>query len=596
MNKQQARARIAELTQSINHHDYRYYVLDAPVISDAEYDALRRELNALEAKYPQFALPDSPNKRVGPPRASGTGFPTVRHEVPMLSISDAWSDEEIHTFDQRVRTALGVSQVTYVCEPKYDGLSCALIYEHGVLAQGATRGDGHQGEDVTPNVRTIRSIPLRLLGDAPPLVEVRGEVLMTKADFKRVNEAQAKAGEPLFANPRNAAAGSLRQLDPQVTANRHLLFCGWGMGQAHGWKPKAQWEVLQQLMSWGFRVDSHIRICQTIDEVLAYQREMVSVREKLPFEADGVVIKVNDLALQERLGNTAHAPRWAIAYKFVPHEATTKVRDITVQVGRTGIVTPVAVLEPVNIGGVVVEHATLHTVGLLREKDIRVGDTVVVQRAGDVIPEVAAPVVAARTGKERVFQMPTTCPACDTTLQQEGAYWVCPNSACPPQVQGRIVHLASRRAFDIHGLGEKVVVQLMTQGLLKSPADVFTLRASDLAQLSGWGSKRAENLVDEVARRKRIPLTRFINALSIRNVGPQVARALAEHFGSLAALRQATAEEIAVVPGVGPAMAQSVVDFFGEPHNQEIIRQMLAAGVVIIESPSSSHGKQGIEA
>ena len=583
MNEQQAHKRIDELTKSINEHDHRYYVLDAPVISDAEYDALRRELNVLETEYPQLVFPDSPNKRVGPPRASGTGLPTVDLEVPMLSISDAGSDEEIRAFDQRVKELLGASQVTYVCEPKYDGLSCMLVYEHGVLSQGATRGDGHQGEDVTPNVRTIRSIPLRLLGNAPPLVEVRGEALMTKADFKQVNEAQAKAGEPLFANPRNAAAGSLRQLDPHVTASRHLLFCGWGVGQAHGWQPKTQWEVLHQLMAWGFRVDSHIRSCQTMDEALVYQQEMVAVREKLPFEIDGVVIKVNDLALQEQLGHTAHAPRWAIAYKFAPPEVTTKVRDIIVQVGRTGIVTPVAILDPVSIGGVVVERATLHTAGLLRKRDIRIGDTVVMQRAGDVIPEVLAPVVAARTGDESVFQMPETCPVCGAALRQEGAYWVCPNIACPAQLQGRIVHMASRGAFDIHGLGPKGVAQLMANGLLKSLADVFTLRASDLAQLSGWGSRRAQNLVDEVARRKRIPLARLIYALSIRDVGAQVAKTLAKHFGNLAALQQATPEELAVIPGIGPAVAQSIADFFGESRNLETIREMLAAGVVIVE-------------
>jgi DNA ligase (NAD+) len=433
-------------------------------------------------------------------------------------------------------------------------------------------------------------MPIRLLGDAPPLAEVRGEVLMSRADFQRVNETQAKAGEPLFANPRDAAAGSLRQLDPRVTANRHLLFCGWGIGQASSWQPKTQWEVLHQLMDWGFRVDPHIRICRRIEEVLAYHRQMTNVREKLPFEIDGIVIKVNDLALQERLGNTVHAPRWAIAYKFASHEAATKVRDIILQVGRTGVATPVAVLDPVSIGGVVVKHATLHTVGLLRDKDIRVGDIVVVQRAGDVIPEVAAPIVAARTGKEHVFQIPEVCPACGAMLRQEGAYWVCPNAGCLAQVKGRILHLASRPAFDIHGLGKKVIAQLMESGLLKCPADVFTLHVSDLARLAGWGPKRARNLVDEVARRKRISLARMIHALSLHGVGSQVAQTLAEHFGNLAALQRTTAEEIAAIPGIGPGLAQSVANFFWEPRNQEIIRKMLAAGVVILEPKQSCKG------
>jgi len=584
MKEEEARNRIAELVRLVNEHDYRYYVLDSPTITDTEYDALRRELKTFEAKYPRFVLPDSPNRRVGPPRARGIGFPSVRHVLPMLSISDAWSEEEIRAFHQRVKKLVDLSGVTYVCEPKYDGLSCALIYEHGVLVRGATRGDGRQGEDVTPNVRTIHSIPVRLRGDpTPPMVEIRGEVLMLKADFKRVNEDQAKAGQPLFANPRNAAAGSLRQLDPRVTASRHLLFCGWGIGKAKGWQPKAQWEVLQQLIAWGFRVDSHIRICQMVDKILAYQREMATVREKMSFEIDGVVIKVNELALQEKLGNTAHAPRWAIAYKFASREATTKVLDIIVQVGRTGIVTPVAVLKPVYISGVLVERATLHTVGLLREKDIRIGDSVMVQRAGDVIPEVAASMVSARTGKERAFRMPTACPACGVELRREGAYRICPNAACPAQVQGRIIQLASRRAFNIQGLGKKVVNQLMTENLLKNPADVFMLRVSDLKQLSDWRSKRAQNLVDEVVRHKRISLERFINALSIRGVGPQVARILAEHFRNLAAMRGATVEEIAAISGIGPVVAQSTFNFFREIRNRKVVNKMLASGVVIVE-------------
>ncbi|GIX49337.1 MAG: hypothetical protein KatS3mg131_3548 [Candidatus Tectimicrobiota bacterium] len=509
-----ARQRIAELTRLINYHDYRYYVLDAPEISDAEYDALRRELNALEAAYPHLVLPDSPNRRVGPPRPSGTGFATVRHAAPMLSIDAVWSEEEVRAFDQRVRDALQVKTVTYTCEPKYDGLSCALTYENGLLVRGATRGDGWQGEDVTANVRTLRSVPLRLLGEAPARLEVRGEVIMTKADFERLNAAQARAGQPLFANARNAAAGSLRQLDPAVTASRRLLFYAWGIGAAEGWQPKTQWEVLQQLAAWGFRVDAHVQHCPSLETVLAYARRMAAERDRLAFDIDGVVIKVDNLAWQQRLGSTARAPRWAIAYKFAPRQATTRVRDIVLQVGRTGIVTPVALLEPVRLGGVEIERATLHTPELVQQKDVRIGDRVVVARAGDVIPEVVAPIVDVRTGTERPFRMPSHCPACGTRLVQQGAYWLCPNATCPAQVQGRIVHLASRRAFNIHGLGDKVVSQLMEHGLLKSPADVFRLRVEDLQGLPGWGPKRAP----EPDQRNRAAQAPASGPLSLRPV------------------------------------------------------------------------------
>jgi DNA ligase (NAD+) len=410
---------------------------------------------------------------------------------------------------------------------------------------------------------------------------------MSRTEFSRVNEAQRKAEQPLFANPRNAAAGSVRQLDPRVTANRQLLFYGWGVGRTNDWAPKTQWDVLHQLMAWGFRVDMHIRLCRTIAEVLGCHREMTAAREKLPIEIDGIVVKVNELRLQKQLGETAHAPRWAIAYKFTPHGAAAKVRDIILQVGRTGIVTPVAVLDPVKIGGAVVERATLHTMGLLRDKDIRIGDTVTVQRAGDVIPEVTAPVAAARTGNERLFRPPTTCPSCGAWLRQEGAYWVCPNAACPAQLQGRIVHLASRRAFNIHGLGEKVVAQLIAAGLIKHAADVFSLPPSDLAQLPNWGPKRAQNLVAEVAHQKRVSLASFIYALSIAGVGSRMADLLAEHFHNLAGLKRAKNQEIATIPGAGPLLAKSIVNFFAEPRNEETIRRILAAGVVIIQRDAS---------
>ncbi len=413
---------------------------------------------------------------------------------------------------------------------------------------------------------------------------------MAKADFERLDQAQAHAGRPLFANPRNAAAGSLRQHDPHITARRRLHFYGWGIGQTQGWQPATQWEVLQCLAAWGFRVAAHIGLCPSIDEALAYYRELAGVRDHLPFEIDGVVIKVNELAWQAHLGTTARAPRWAIAYKFAPREATTRGRDIVLQVGRTGVVTPVAVLDPVNIGGVTVERATLHTVGRVRQKAIRIGDTVIVQRAGDVIPEIVAPVAALRTGRERVFQLPAACPACGAPLRQDGAYVRCPNAACPAQLQQRVVQLAARQAFNIQGLGERVVAQLMAAGLLTSPADVFRLRAADLAQLPGWGPKRARQLVDEVERHKHIRLANFITALSIPRVGPRAAQVLADRLGSLAALQQATVADLAAIPGVGHAGALSISAFFREPHNQRLIQELLSAGVVIDEHGPAQSG------
>ena len=582
MDEKEAKARIAELTKTIAYHDYRYYVLDNPVISDAEYDALRRELKVLEEQYPQFVLPESPSRRIGSPRISNTKFPKVEYEIPMPSIIDAWNDNEILAFDQRVKTRLSVKQVSYTCEPKYDGLSCSLRYESGLLVQGSTRGDGHIGEDVTPNVRTIRSIPLRLLGEAPELVEVRGEVIMSKKAFKQLNSEQARQNKPLFANPRNAAAGSLRQLDPNITSERKLLFFGWGIGLHKGWEPKTQGELLKQLQTWGFKVDTHHKYCENINEAIRFHKEMTAFRDKLPFEIDGTVIKVDNLRWQQIMGSTAHAPRWAIAYKFAPQEATTKVLNIILQVGRTGVITPVAILEPVNIGGAIVERATLHTFRQLRKKDIRIGDRVVVQRAGDVIPEVVAPIVSARTGKERILPIPRSCPSCGTPLQKDGAYYLCPNATCPAQLLGRIQHMASRRAFDIRGLGEKVALQLINEGLVKNPADIFSLKKEDLLKLPGWGEKRASNLVVEIETHKHISFGRFIFALSIRNVGFQVAQTIAKHFKTLDALERASMETIANIPGVGPVVANKIKMFFSETHNQTLVHKMLENGITII--------------
>ena len=414
---------------------------------------------------------------------------------------------------------------------------------------------------------------------------------MPKRAFKKLNEEQAKQNKPLFANPRNAAAGSLRQLDPNVTAKRKLVFFGWGIGISQGWKPKTQKVLLDQLQSWGFKVDPHNKYCENIDETLSFHKEMTKIREKLPFEIDGIVIKVNNMNWQQTLGSTAHAPRWAIAYKFAPREATTKVTDIILQVGRTGVVTPVAILEPVNIGGVIVERATLHTFGQMYKKDIRIGDRVMVQRAGDVIPEVIAPIKSVRTGKEKVIPIPTVCPACGTPLQKDGAYYICPNAACPAQLLGRIEHMASRQAFDIRGIGEKVAAQLVEEGLVHDPADIFRLNINDLKKLPGWGEKRAHNLIQEINNHKKISFARFLFALSIRGVGLQVAKLIANHFNSFEELENAVEDEIAEIPGVGPVVASKIKAFLSESHNRDLIQKMFQNGVTIIQSNSKNDDK-----
>ena len=573
----EARARIEELTKEINEHDYRYYVLDRPAISDAAYDALRRELEDLEAEYPRLVRPDSPSRRVGPPRTGGVGFPKVRHRVPMFSIDAIWSFDELARFDERIHKLAG--RVSFVCEPKYDGLSCSLTYENGLLTRAATRGDGQRGEDVTPNVRTMRCVPLRLKGDAPRLLEVRGEVVIPKRDFARLNAEQRKAGRPEFANPRNAAAGSLRQIDPSVTASRPLRFYAWGIGAIEGAAPKTQSALLEQLLAFGFRVDSHVRVCRTAAEIRKFHDEAVRFREKLPFEIDGIVVKVDDLPLQNELGETAHAPRWATAWKFVPRESTTKIRDIIVQVGRTGTVTPVAVFDPVTLSGVVVERATLHNEAFVRDKDIRIGDTVLVQRAGDVIPEIAAVLTERRGGKERRFAMPKRCPSCGAALEKDGAFTICPNASCPAQLLGHITHLASREALNISGLGTKVAQQLIDARLIDSPASVFTLDARRLEQLEGWRERRASNLAAAIVRARSVLLDRFLIGLSIRGAGRSVAREVARHVRSLERLRTMPAKRLAEVAGVGPAAARSIAAFFHERENRKMVDAMLRAGV-----------------
>ena len=580
MTKEEARRRIEELRELIRYHNYRYYVLDSPEISDAEYDRLFRELQELEEKFPEFVTPDSPTQRVGAQPAEEFG--TVPHTIPMLSLDNAMDEEEVREFDERVKRFLGTDEdIEYVAEPKLDGLGVELVYERGRLVVGSTRGDGFVGEDVTQNLRTIRAVPLVLLGDPPERLEVRGEVIMHIEDFRELNRRRAEEGEPLFANPRNAAAGSVRQLDPRITASRPLNIFFYGVGQVVGREFSTHWEVLQALRSWGLRTNPLNRLCRNVDEAVDYYRELLKIREELPYEADGVVIKVNRLDLQRRLGEKARSPRWAIAYKFPPRQATTVIKDIVVQVGRTGVLTPVAIMEPVHVGGVEVKRATLHNQDEIDKKDVRIGDTVIVQRAGDVIPEVVAVVKERRTGKERPFRMPERCPVCGAKvvrLPDEAAHR-CTNSACPAQVKERIRYFASKNAMDIEGLGVKLVAQLVDKGLVKDVGDLYFLTKEQLASLDRMAEKSAENLLEALERSKEREPARVLCALGIRHVGEHVARVLMDHFGSIDRLAEASADELESVPGIGPEVAGSVVDFFSHEENRRVLEKLKRAGL-----------------
>ncbi len=591
---QQAKAVPAEVAREVEglrreilHHNRRYYELDAPEISDAEYDALFRRLQELEAAHPAVRSPDSPTERVG--AAPATRFAAVRHTVPMLSLANAMSEEEVFEFDARVRRTLrDEGAVAYVAEPKLDGVAVELVYEDGRFVVGSTRGDGTTGEDVTANLRTIRSVPLALkpAAKAPPVpsrLEVRAEVLLSKAGFRKLNADRAERGEPLFANPRNAAAGSLRQLDSRVTSSRPLeVFCH-GVGAATGARFATQWEFLATLRAWGLPVNPENRRCAGVDDALARYRELAEARESLPYEIDGVVLKVDDVALQERLGQVSRSPRWAVAYKFKAQQATTTVLDIVPSVGRLGTVTPIAVLEPVAVGGVTVRNASLHNMDEIVRKDVRVGDTVLLERAGDVIPYVVRVLAEKRKGRPRKFKMPTVCPVSGcggAVVREEGeAAYRCINAACPAQLKSRIRHFASRNALDIDGLGEKLVDQLVERGLVRDFADLYALDAEQLADLERMAEKSAANIVNGIARSLRPPLDRFLYALGIRHVGEHLAQVLADRFRDVHALLDASEEDLVAVHGVGPEVAASVRQFTTEPHNRAVVERLLAAGV-----------------
>ncbi len=577
--------RIAHLRGEIERHNYQYHTLDDPLVTDAEFDALFRELQALEMQYPSLATPDSPTQRVGAtPRLS---FTKVDHRTPMLSLNNAFNEEEVRAFDVRTRETLGVVEVEYSVEPKFDGLAVTLTYRDGIFVQGATRGDGEIGEDVTQNLRTVRNIPLRLdserLAKPIPFIEIRGEVLMFKVDFIALNRQQADKGDKLFANPRNAAAGSLRQLNSRITSSRHLSFFAYGAGAVEGFTlPDTHAEQLECLQQLSVPVPQEHRVVHGLDGLLAYYREMGELRNKLPYEIDGVVYKVNNISQQIRLGYVSRAPRFALAHKFPAEEALTTVLDIEVQVGRTGALTPVARLAPVFVGGVTVTNATLHNEEELRRKDIRIGDTVSVRRAGDVIPEVARALLERRPDDAREFNMPQTCPVCGAHVikQPDEAIWRCSGGLfCPAQRKQAVLHFASRRALDIEGLGEKLVDQLVDQQWVHTPADLYKLNLRTLAQLERMGEKSAQNLLDAIEHSKQTTLARFIYGLGIRNVGEATAKELARHFATLDNFISADETRLQLVPDIGPVVAQSIATFFAEPHNIEVIAQLRATGV-----------------
>ena len=571
--------RLEKLRELINYHNYRYYVLDSPEISDAEYDQLMRELISLEEQYPQFVTPDSPTQRVG--AAPVEEFGVVEHPVPLLSLANAFSFEELAAWHDRTKRLLAGQHFDLVCELKMDGLAVALTYADGMLTTGATRGDGYRGEDITQNLRTIRSIPLSIPKDAPKRFEIRGEVYLSREGFKWLNEERAREGQPLFANPRNAAAGSVRQLDPRISAKRPLDIYIYGLGWAEGPMPETQWETLEYLKQLGFRMSPYNERVSDLQDAERYYQRQVQKREELDFEADGVVVKVNPLALWEKLGVVGREPRYAIAYKFPAIQATTKLKDIGVNVGRTGSLNPFAILEPVSVGGVIVKRAALHNEDDIRRKDIRIGDTVIVQRAGEVIPEIVSPVTSLRSGRERIFTMPSRCPVCGAEVikPQGEAMHRCVNAACPAQLFELLKHFVSRGAMDIDGIGESLSAALLKEGLVKDVADLYYLKGEDVIGLERMGEKSTANLLTAINESKDRPLARVIFALGIRHVGAETAELLADHFSSIGALSRATAEELMAIPTIGPKVAESVVAFFRQGTNLKVIEKLRRAGV-----------------
>jgi DNA ligase (NAD+) len=575
--------RIEDLRKRVHYHNYRYYVLDNPEISDAKYDRLFDELVALENNYPELITPDSPTQRVG--AAPLEEFKTVRHGLPMLSLNKATSEAEFLNFHRRVRELSGVVEevIRYTVEPKFDGLAVELVFTNGTFTLGSTRGDGEVGEDVTMNLRTIKSIPLRLMGNPhPALIEVRGEVIMNKDDLDRLNRTREEAGEPLFANPRNAAAGSVRQLDPQVTRTRPLDMFVYGIGRVEGVEVANHWNSIQYLKGLGFKISQYIELCESVDQVKDYYQDMLGMRNDLPYEIDGIVIKVNEFHLQRRMGELSRSPRWAVAWKFPAQQEHTRINDIIVSVGRTGALTPVAVLEPVRVGGVEVSRASLHNEDEIRKKDIRIGDTVVIQRAGDVIPEVVKVVESKRTGRERRFTMPDQCPVCGSKVERpEGeAVHRCTGIACPAQIKENLAHFVSKGAMDIDGLGFKLLEQMVDKGIIKDQADLYFLTKEDFMKMDRMGDKLAKNLLRAIEGSRKPRFTNLIYALGIRNVGFHLAGVLANRFTSIDNLAERGIDELIQVHEIGPIVAESIYNFFHNPKNLQVLDKLKKGGVV----------------
>lgn len=590
-----AKKRIMQLREEINQHNYLYYVEDAPEIPDIEYDRLLRELQALEQQNPDLITPDSPTQRVGATPLKS--FAEVEHKVPMLSLNNAFDEQEVTDFDRRICEKLEVENVSYAAEPKLDGLAISLLYEEGVLVRGATRGDGATGEDVTQNVRTIETIPLRLHGkDYPQVLEVRGEVIMSKSGFNKLNDMQREKGEKTFANPRNAAAGSLRQLDSSITTTRPLAFYSYGVGQVSGRKlASSHSDILKQLRDWGLRLNPEVRVVEGVQGCMDYHRDILTKRDSLDYDIDGVVYKVDDIAQQETMGFVSRAPRWAIAHKFPAQEEMTTLLAIDVQVGRTGAITPVARLEPVFVGGVTVTNATLHNQDEIDRKDVRIGDTVVVRRAGDVIPEVANVVMSRRKKGARKFKMPGVCPVCGSEvvrLENEAIARCTGGLFCEAQRKEAIKHFASRKAMDVDGLGDKLVELLVDEGLIHDIADLFSLKQEQVAGLERMAEKSAKNLIDALEKSKQTTMARFVFSLGIRQVGETTARTLAQHFGTLDALMKAKEEELIDIPDVGPVVAESISHFFGEQHNRDVIKKLRKADITWSDVELTPKSKQ----
>lgn len=595
-NKDNDKKRIEELRQEIEHHNRLYYQDDAPEISDAQYDLLFHELKDLETVHPELVDKDSPTQHVGAEPVEK--FAPVEHITPMLSLDNAFKEEDVAEFDQRVKRFLGSDDpVTYLCEPKIDGLAVELIYENGHLAKASTRGNGQVGEDITANVKTILTVPLNLRkrDDVPPypdILDVRGEVYMELEAFEKLNRQREAEGQPVFANPRNAAAGSLRQLDSRITALRSLTMFCYGAGRPESLGIETQDQMLRLFRRWELRANPDVELCESVDEILDFHNRLTEKRHSLPYEVDGVVIKVNRLDLQTRLGATTRSPRWAVAYKFSPAQAETMVGAIEVQVGRTGALTPVAIMSPVSVSGVTVSRATLHNEDEVQRKDIRVGDTVIIQRAGDVIPEVVSVVQDKRPSSSQPFAMPHQCPVCgsEATRLEGEAVRRCPNASCPAQVKEHIIHFGSKNALDVDGLGRKLVDLLVDRGLVKSPADLYALTLEQLAGLPRMAEKSAQNLIDALQKSRETDLERFIFALGIRHVGQRLARVLAENYPDMDSLMGANRETLVTINEIGPEVADSVVTFMANERNQDLIHRLIRDVGFTLHAPEPAQG------